>query len=286
VYHFGNIKNFQNEEGWYYVDTYTVVTTVVLVGGMGLWLLVKHLQKKWELGDLLKDIGSIDISLMRISPQMKQSAGKFSVKNAAELRQLSPENLIDLLSCASSMLVVFEKQIGHISDAYAKYENLLTADVAESKINDGFLFKELKRKQRIKNEIASNEKMFAPAKAQLDKQLEQAMIVFNEEFSSVESLLAVIPEKYRMSIILNKMCEYLSDGETDSWEGCVKIFKEDVHRLQQNENFQAVVNRLDCVVDHLGKIERNTGAIAFFSAITAFNTRGGALLPKLPTNTL
>jgi len=99
----------------------------------------------------------------------------------------------------------------------------------------------------------------------LDKQYLLAMSKFKSDTESAKNVLNAIPERYRASDILNMMCGYLSDGEVDNWEGCIKTFKEDVHRLQQNEHFNAII-------DTLGRIERNTEITAYFAGVTAWNT--------------
>jgi len=102
-------------------------------------------------------------------------------------------------------------------------------------------------------------------KRSLKKQKVIALEALEVELQNAESVVNLIPEKYRMSIILNKMCEYLSDGEADSWPECVRIFKDDVHRLRQEQKFTEII-------DNLQSIKVSSRATAIFSGIIAWRT--------------
>ena len=227
-------------------------------GAIGLWWLkgVKIREKQ-----ALEAINIVIDDSLRINPQMKESLKQFSITNASELRAMNPQELIVLLACSSNALRVFEKRVERISDGYVAYENLMVNGAPPS-------MTPLSRSSHIK----AKEKELAPVKAQLDEQATQALATFDEDLKSEGSVLNVIPEKYRLSIILDMMCEYLSDGEVDSWEGCIKTFKEDAHRMREIEYFQDFA-------DSLERIANNTKAIAFFSGITALNT--GRIAAKL-----
>ncbi|MDR1699972.1 MAG: hypothetical protein LBR68_02165 [Lachnoclostridium sp.] len=93
----------------------------------------------------------------------------------------------------------------------------------------------------------------------------QSMYEFEKELSNSENIIAMIPDKYRMSIILYKFCEYLADGEASTWERCIEVFKEDVHRSNMEESMNQVINNLDA-------IESNTRATMLFAGISAWNS--------------
>jgi len=185
--------------------------------------------------------------LLQSIPQMKQSLTKSSVRNATELRKLEPAELMELLSCASSILAVFERRIARIDEGFQMYENNL---------ND--VFSSSKTKQLREKEVR-------PLKERLEKQCERAADVFEQNLLGAEGVLGVIPESYRMSIILDTMIQYLADGEVGSWEGCIKTFKDDVHKLNIEEGFNNLTNQLN-------RIERNTKVAVFFSGLAAWNS--------------
>ena len=206
-------------------------------------------QKDKEVIDAVNEIEISDFKdeLLQITPNMKQSLENFSVSNASELRGLNSGDLMNLLSCAADVITVFERRIEKISSGFEMFENNLDDIFSSAKT------------RRIREE------RMMPHKKRLEEQLEQAMTIFDEDLLGVEGVLNVIPEQYRMSLILRTMSKYLSDGEAGSWEDCIRIFKDDIFKMQQNENFSAVINRLD-------RIEKNTKASAFFAGLTAYNT--------------
>jgi len=95
---------------------------------------------------------------------------------------------------------------------------------------------------------------------------------FEVEFNNSIELLSVIPEKYRISLILNRFLEYLQDGEARSWADCIEKFKTDNFREEQAEQFSSIISNLEA-------IKANTRATAIFSGITAWNT--GSINAKL-----
>ena len=245
-----------------------IIYAIVMIGGMigAIVFIVIRTIRSMERGkkNVQERIGNIESEQFQITPQMKNSLSQFPVENAASLRSLDSKTLYAFLSCSAQMLEVFENRIAQITEVYGDYHDYLRVFLSQAEIDAG---RELeltggKTRQNIEE-----------IKGRLESQYEQAMVVFDRDFMNVGSVLSAIPERYRMSIILNTMCGYITDGEVDSWEGCVKTFKEDAHRMQQNEHFNAVINRLDTMNDKLSKIQKNTASIAFFSGITAWNTR-------------
>ena len=236
---------------------------IIIGGSIGLfvyyiWNKGRETAKK----SMIDEINIIESESLRITPQMKQSLEGFSIKNASQLRQMNSEELLELLSCAAKAINVFEARIQRIEMAYESYESYLnsfprpplTAMIEDFTGRRDFDIDRKNREQKLK-----------PQKDKLNEQYAQAMIVFEEDLLSVESVLNVIPERYRMTTILNMMCEYLAEGEVDSWEGCIKTFKEDAYRVMSMENSQAILNGLN-------RIERNTAAAAFFAGLAAWNT--------------
>jgi len=94
------------------------------------------------------------------------------------------------------------------------------------------------------------------------RQINEAMHDFDNELNNIDdvllSIIQSIPEKYRISIILYKFCEYLSDGEVDSWPKCIARFKDDEHRMKQEQNLDEIINNLQA-------IKANTRAAAMFA---------------------
>jgi len=200
-----------------------------------------------------------------ISPQMKESLTEFSVEHAFELRSMQPPELIKLLSCCANALRIFEKRVEQISQGYEHYEKAVDGRpsiVKEIESNASPLAKKI---YGPNPQAEMNRKRLAPIKEDLDEQAEQVIILLDELLNAKGNALNVIPEKYRLSIILDMMCGYLSDGEVDSWEGCIKTFKEDTHRMLEMAYFQDFSQSLE-------RIGNNTSRIAFFSAVTAANT--------------
>jgi len=188
------------------------------------------------------DNGKLENGLSLTTPPLKQALTKYSVKNASELRRLKPAELVDLLSRSSAVIKVFENRISEIMEVYEEHDNSINNMMASKNSRDVMAEK------------------LRPARERLERQLDQAMTAFD-----IERTLGIIPAQYRMSVILDTLCKYLSDGEAGSWEDCIRIYKEDMHRMEQNAKFNTMINLL-------GSIDRNTKMAAFFSGVTAMNT--------------
>jgi len=229
------------------------------------WLTIFYFFWKWlknknDIGiEHEKELGTIIDESLYISPQIKESLKQFSIQNASELRAMNSQELIQLLSCCANALRVFEKRVERISEGYAHIEYLVIGNAPSLPMNRAI-------------HIKATTKRLEPHKLRLDEEASQVLATFDTDLKSEGSILNVIPEKYRLSIILDMMCEYLSDGEVDSWEGCIKSFKDDFQRIQEMEYFQKFA-------DSLERVEKNTALIAFFSGITALNT--GRIASKL-----
>jgi len=205
----------------------------------------------------------IDDSLF-ISPYVKESLNGFSIEHASQLRTMQPQELAELLSCCSKALKIFEKRVEQISNAYEQYEIAIDNRPAMVKRIENNASPLAKKIYGHNVSAEMNRKRLAPMKAKLDSQVEQVIAIFDKDLKAEGSVLNIIPEKYRLSSILDMMCGYLSDGEVDSWEGCIRTYKEDSHKMRMEEYSQAFI-------ESLNRIERNTSKIAFYSAVTAFN---------------
>ena len=216
-------------------------------------------------------IDAAEATSLRLSPQLKNELASFGLSSAQQFRQLDVDRLQDLLRCCSKALKVFENQLKIIVDGYDEIERY--ADKWKDKSGDLFAaFNNM-----IGDRVAK--KKTGAEVERLNIQTERTLEALNEELASVESVLGVIPPKYRMSIILDQMCEYLEDGEVDSWEGCIKTFKDDSHKMRENAYFNSMLDMQANLVQLTASIEQNTAATArntaltaFFSGITAWNT--------------
>ena len=216
-----------------------------------------------EVDDVVK---AVEREPLRIPPQIKQKLSSFQdVQSAQQFREMSVERLQDMLAVSSVALKVFEDQFERIADGYERIEKHLEEARQQMQQSGGIILNALVKQP-------SGRGMYEAEGKRLDAQADRALTAMEEELTSVESVLSVIPAKYRMSAILEQMYSYLDDGECDSWESCVKTFKEDVHRMQQNANFAAVISRLDLIEQHAAATARNTKVMAFFSGISAWNT--------------
>jgi hypothetical protein len=242
----------------YHMDDIGTMILVIITAPIGFvvaYFIIKGREKVAK--ENLESLKIIIDDSFQISPQIKHSLTQFSASNVSELRNMNAQDLCNLLSCCSNALKVFEHRVKRISEGYVKYEDLTVgqAPISLTPITRG------NREDFIKKK----EKELAPEKAQLDEQAKLVIDIFDEDLRAEGSVLNIIPEKYRLSVILDMMCDYLSTGEVDSWEGCIKTFKEDAHRMQQMAYYQNFS-------ESLGRIEKNTSRIAFYSAVTAFNT--------------
>ena len=216
-------------------------------------------------------IDTAETTSLRLSPQLKSELASFGLSSAQQFRQLDVDRLQDLLRCCSKALKVFENQLKIIVDGYDEIERY--ADKWKDKSGDLFAAFNNMIGDRVAKKKTSAEV------ERLNIQTERTLEALNEELMSVESVLGVIPPKYRMSIILDQMCEYLEDGEVDSWEGCIKTFKDDSHKMRENAYFNSMLDMQANLVQLTTSIEqnsaataRNTALTAFFSGITAWNT--------------
>jgi len=204
---------------------------------------------------------------IQVTPAMKETLAKYSVRTTSELRQMNSGELCDLLYFSAYIIGMFEERIEILSALFSEVAEM--AEVAKPK---GIV--RLLGMHKVDftggSYIGPHERLTA-LKPRIAKQYDQVMSAFDEV--SMESVLSIIPEKYRMSLILTQFCEYLSDGEVDSWEGCIKTFKTDVDRMQQQEKFQAIINNLQVISANTANIARNTRMTAFFAGVTAWNTR-------------
>jgi hypothetical protein len=197
----------------------------------------------------------------QIKPEMKLAIKSFSIENANELRGLDAGSLLKLLSCASAVLRCIENRITLISTTYNEYHYVL-----ERPPNPRTTILDAPFIKRNRRELKEHEDMLKPVKERLDNQAERMSQEIEQEFLGAGSVLSIIPEKYRMSIILDKMCEYLQDGRVATWGDCIEKFIYDVNWLQQHENFQTMIGQLE-------RIEHNTAMTKYFAGITAWNTR-------------
>ena len=231
------------------------ILPVIFIAGM----IYFHFQRKTVIA---KGVEDLEKEMMQVSQHLIQPLKQFSIDSASELRQMDAGQLMQLLSCASNVLKVFENRIGKIANVQDSIE------VHVEKEKGPKIIKAMDSLAPFGGAAAKEKGIrrgIQPLQDRLDKQYSLAMSKFESDTQSVKGVLNAIPERYRMSVILDMMCGYLSDGEVDSWEGCIKTFKEDVHRLQQNENFNSII-------DTLGRIERNTEISAYFAGIAAWNT--------------
>ena len=249
------------------------VLTIIFFIGVAIYFYSKKKQGDQIKDDLESSIAIIENEPLRIAPRLKQSLNEFSVQNARQLRQMEAEELQNMLSLSAQVLKVFEDQIALISEGYEKIEAYVeTGTTPLNKVNPlGSLTEKVPILSEAHNKPTHKEEVFRsrmnPLKEKLDTQTARAAIAMQEEMDSVGAALNIIPEKYRMSLILEQFCSYLADGECDSWEGCVKAFKDDVRHMQTQESFQAVIGRLDLIERNTAATAQNTAAIAYFSGI-------------------
>ena len=208
----------------------------------------------------IKDATLIMAEPLQISSSTKKSLEKFSIRDTSELRQMNSGQLQEFLSLSANVIGLFEERIEKLSYACDAIKEYLGG-------NDNSIARDTKKVQEGKGILLNKD---YKAKLSEKNKIEQAMSICDEQLLSMESALIIIPEKYRMSLILYQFCEYLADGEVDSWEGCIKTFKEDVFRMQQNENFQNVINHLEVIERNTANIAKNTKTTAFFAGITAW----------------
>jgi len=175
-----------------------------------------------------KEIERIVSEALIVTPQMKESLLQFPLENTLELRSMQPQELINLLSCCTNALAVFEKHEELISDGYCLYDKLIGNHYEPSfvKFMDSIF--------GSKGKEAHKKKKYASLKEKLDIHKDEVLATFEKDLMMEGSVLHIIPEKYRLSIILNMMSGYLSDGEVETWEGCIKSFKDDEHRITPN----------------------------------------------------
>ena len=100
---------------------------------------------------------------------------------------------------------------------------------------------------------------------QMGEETEKFMVELEEKNRPLLDAINTIPDKYRISLILNRFLEYLQDGEARSWAECIEKFKTDNFREEQAEQFSQIISNLEA-------IKANTRATAIFSGITAWNT--------------
>ena len=203
------------------------------------------------------EISIVEDESIRLSPHLKQSLNSFDVNNISELRQAKPEVLHKLLSYSAAALEVFERRISRISDAYVKLDNFTYGT------NPGLIDTMFQ---------SANKKLTQPMRDRLDTQLEHALSAFDEDFNSVESVLRVIPNKYAHSSILFTMSEYISDGEVDSWEGCIKSFKDDSKHSQMMTKLDTQIAIAQNIERYTASMAKDMKAIKFFTGLTAWNT--------------
>ena len=186
----------------------------------------------------------------RVAPELKQALLKYDVKDIFELKGLEGRELLGLLQAVSEVLEVFEGRIYQISEARRNKREFWTGTKGAS----NFII------QAIENKVMKS------ANERLDKQLAHTLAALDEEFTGVEGALHAIPEKFRSTNILERFREYiLGDGIANTWEDCVKVFREDIHRKE-------ISAKMDEQIEHLQAIRTHTRATAFFAGIIAWNT--------------
>ncbi|MCL2199115.1 MAG: hypothetical protein FWB80_09355 [Defluviitaleaceae bacterium] len=230
---------------------FVILFIFAFYGGMFLFL-IKGSQKQGK--ELEKEICMVeeDSLQLRGSPQMKHFLGSFSIKSATELRQMDSAELLHLLKNAAEALSIIEARLGLISGGYDKmseYRSWIEKDLIGRKKS-----KELRLKERF------------------EVQADKAQKEISDDFLFTDSVLHIIPEKYRLSDILYKMAEYLEDGEKDSWEGIVATFKTDAFQSQALAHYEDFGNKLERIASNTDKIAKNTAITAFFSGVTAAGT--------------
>ena len=196
-----------------------------------------------------KEINIIEDDSWKINSETKLTVEKFSIKNTTDLHKLDAGDLLTLLSCSVEILEVFEKRIERIDSGFSKYENALM-----------FYGLDLTRfgKKNISKLSKMQSELFSPVKERLDNQYNQLMTAFNEDLHG--GVLDFIPENYRRSKILYRMCEYLVNGESDSWQGCTDAFRRDTFQVDMQKEYEVQSKKLD-------RIDKNTAAAVFFSGL-------------------
>ena len=78
--------------------------------------------------------------------------------------------------------------------------------------------------------------------------------------------ILIIPDNYKYSLALGTMLEYLDEGLTDNWPGCVAMYKEQVHRWQVEANSEEALEMARQTMIAAQAAERNAGAAVAFAA--------------------
>ena len=99
--------------------------------------------------------------------------------------------------------------------------------------------------------------------ARLNKLEKQMIIDFEADFKRGTGFAyTVIPEEYRLSVIMDRFCKYLTNGKANGWKECMRVF-------QHDENLAAEQRYREEMISNLKAIRFNTAMTAIFSASSA-----------------
>ena len=111
-------------------------------------------------------------------------------------------------------------------------------------------------KKMVKNE---NE-----LKVELDIKQQQLIDGFNDELLQIAGIpVEVIPPKYRLSYVLNMLCEWLNEGRCESWKECIQTFE---YELRNEITKQRIEQQHNQLMQQLEAIRFNTTITAIFAA--------------------
>ena len=101
-------------------------------------------------------------------------------------------------------------------------------------------------------------------KVEAYQSMSKSLYEYKDELQECEPLINVIPPEYRMSIVLDRFCYYLSSELAGSWKECVLMFEDDKHK----ENMEEKANR---IIANSKRMRRYLTNIDTFAAVADWN---------------
>ena len=197
---------------------------------------------------------------IQLAPSLKNSLIGYSqsIHDISHIQNMSANELKQLLSTVSAAVKVFENRINAI------YQTL-------GQLDDHAAVVGLKIQDFLTNSDSDRKYGYSSLYKRLIQEIYRTDEVFANHLNDIK-ILDIIPDMYRSSIILDKMCGYLSTGEEDNWRGCIKTVKDDMHKMRIEGKLDEQIRIAEEMNDKLAKIESHTRAIRHYTAIVAWNT--------------
>ncbi|MCL2579985.1 MAG: hypothetical protein FWE32_08150 [Oscillospiraceae bacterium] len=178
------------------------------------------------------------------------------IKNAIGLRELPASDLYTLLKAAATVMGQFENQIEDLSEILFAQGEYVEAMAQRS----GGLLSDLATYGGSARKNA--EKKSSHITPQVVAVCDQTYEYFG---AKVFPHLGFIPEKFRRAADLFAFCEYIEDGEVDSWESCVKTIKADKKHEEVMTKYEGFDAKLAMIERNTSATARNTDILAFFA---------------------